>query len=81
MQTTSLDQLEQSCRDHLSYPRNLVSQTTKAYPWELEQYYTKFAELCPRLCLKGERGIDLPVRDIWAKPGYGSSRFGESMFR
>jgi hypothetical protein len=81
MQAPSLEQFKRSYRDYLLYPRNLVPQTTKAYPWELEQHYTKFVELCPRLCLEDERGIDLPVRNIWAKPGYNNSRSGKSMSR
>lgn len=56
-----------SYRDHPQYPCNLIPQNTKAYPWELEQHKVELAVLSPRLCLKDERGIELPIRDIWTR--------------
>lgn len=55
----------QSYQNHTQYPRNLVPRLTRAFPWELQQYDDKFADVRSRLCLENEERVDLPSRDIY----------------
>lgn len=64
MQGSSPDPFLQSYRNRSQYPCNLIPQNTKVYPWELEQHKKELGVLSHRLCLKDERGVELPIRDM-----------------
>jgi hypothetical protein len=68
----------QSYRDHERYPRNLTSQNTEAYPWELEHHEKELKRLRFRLCIENESGADLPVRDLRAGLGCGNGMSKQS---
>ncbi|KAH0364809.1 hypothetical protein KCU65_g6501, partial [Aureobasidium melanogenum] len=69
MQQPFSDRFMQSCLDHAHYPRNLVPQFTKAYPWELRNLNSNLAGVCRRLCLGQGQMADLPIRDVYFNRG------------
>jgi hypothetical protein len=68
----------QPYRNHGRYPRNLTSQNTEAYPWELEHHEKELKRLRSRLCIEDESGVDLPIRDLRAGLGCGNGMSKQS---